>query len=123
MSGQGFYLFSPGLYPARMTYTLAAGATSFVPDAFGNLAGTSTLLNGPVRLSPTTGAAGDLLATVRSLRVLPDGGTFGYLLPAQSASRSLASGSTTTLFTGADGGHVSILNLYSLDDAKATLTL
>ncbi len=123
MAGQGFYLFSPGLYPGRMTYTLAAGATSFVPDAFGNLSGTSTLLNGPVRLSLTTGNAADLLATVRSLRVLPDGGTFGYLLPAESAAKSLTQGSTTTLFTGAHSGHVSILDLFSLDDAKATLTL
>ncbi|MGE5414397.1 MAG: hypothetical protein ACM3NW_09500, partial [Syntrophomonadaceae bacterium] len=65
----------------------------------------------------------NLGATVRSLRVLPDGGTFGYLLPAESATSSLAQGSTTTLFTGADGSQVTILNLYSLDDAKATLTL
>jgi hypothetical protein len=75
-----------------------------------------------VRFDTTAGAA-DLLASVRSARVLPDGGSFGYLLPAQSATTSLAQGSITTLFTGADSGHVSILNLYSLDDAKATLSL
>ena len=122
MTGQGYYLFSPGS-STRASFTLAGGATSFVPNAFPSRAVASNLLNGPVRLSPTTGNAADLLATVRSLRVLPDGGTFGYLLPAESAAKSLTQGSTTTLFTGAHSGHVSILNLYSLVDAKATLTL
>ena len=122
LGGSAYYLFSPGSFAPKLTYAVAAGGTSFVKDAFGNVASTSTLTNGPVRLDSTTGAA-DLLASVRSLRVLPDGGTFGYLLPAESAAASLAQGSTTTLFTGADSGHVSILNLYSLNDAKATLSL
>src|SRR5262249_51073443 len=121
--GQGFYLFSPGSFTPKTTYTLPPSSTSFLADAFGNLATSSTLLGGPVRLNTTTGSAADLLASVRSARVLPGGGTFGYLLPTQSATTSLPQGSTTTLFTGADSGHVSILNLYSLNDAQATLTL
>ena len=123
LAGQGLYLFSPGSFASKAAYTLPASSTSFLADAFGNLANQRTLLSGPVRLNTTTGSAADLLASVRSLRVLPDGGTFGYLIPAQSATTSLPQGSATTLFTGADSGHVSILNLYSLNDAKATLTL
>lgn len=123
ISGQGLYLFSPGSFTPKMTYTLSTNATSFFADAFGNLASASTLLSGPVRFNTLTGDATSLGGTVRSLRVLSDGGTFGYLLPAQSATTSLTQGSTTTLFTGADSGQITILNLYSLVDAKATLTL
>ncbi len=123
LGGKALYLFSPGSFAPTAAYTIPAGGTAFLSDAFGNLASPSTITNGPVRLNSTTGTAADLLASVRSLRVTPDGGTFGYLLPGQSAATSLAQGSTTTLFTGADSGHVSILNLYSLNDARATLSL
>jgi sugar lactone lactonase YvrE len=123
LGGQSVYLYSNGVFNPRTTYTLAANATSLIADTFGNLSSTSTLLNGPVRLGTTSGSAGDLAATVRSLRVLPDGGTFGYLFPTLSATTSLQKDSTTTLFTGALGSEVSILNLYSLVDAKATLSL
>jgi streptogramin lyase len=122
-SGQALYLYSPAAQTPRTTFTLAPGATSLLADTFGNLVDTSTLLNGPVRIGATTGSAADLTATVRSVRVLPDGGTFGYLFPADSATTSLAKDSTTTLFTGALASEVSILNLYSLVDAKATLSL
>ncbi|HYX22182.1 MAG TPA: hypothetical protein VFA98_15170 [Thermoanaerobaculia bacterium] len=123
LGGRALYLFSPGSFAPTAAYTIPAGGTAFLSDAFGNLATSSVVTNGPVRLNTTTGTPGDLLASVRSLRITPDGGTFGYLLPGQSAATSLAQGSTTTLFTGADSGHVSILNLYSLNDAQATLSL
>ena len=123
LGGQALYLFSAGSYAPKAAYSIPPGGTAFLSDAFGNLASTSVLTNGPVRLNSTTGTPGDLLASVRSARVLPDGGTFGYLLPGQSAATSLAQGSTTTLFTGADSGHLSILDLYSLNDAQATLSL
>jgi streptogramin lyase len=123
LAGQALYLDSPGSFAARATFTLAASATSLIADTFGNLTTTPTLLNGPVRLSTTTGSATDLTSTVRSLRVQPDGGTFGYLLPAETAQTSLQKDSTTTLFTGASSAEISILNLYSLDDAKTTLSL
>lgn len=123
LSGQALYLYSPASFAPRTTFTLAAGATSLIADDFGNIAGNTTLLNGPVRIGTTTGTAADLSATVRSVRVLPDGGTFGYLFPAQSSAASLVKDSVTTLFTGASDSGLSILNLYSLVDAKATLTL
>ncbi len=123
LTGQAFYLYSPASPTPRFSFTLAASATSLIADAFGDLAGTSTLLNGPVRLGATTSNTDDLTATVRSVRVLPDGGTFGYLFPALSATTSLLKDSTTTLFTGASSSELSILNLYSLVDARATLTL
>lgn len=123
LAGQAVYLYSAGAASPRATYTLAANATSLIADTFGNLSGTATLLNGPVRLGTTSGSAADLTATVRSVRTQPDGGTFGYLFPALSATTSLLKDSTSTLFTGALSSEVSILNLYSLVDAKATLSL
>ncbi|HTY43045.1 MAG TPA: hypothetical protein VMH79_14320 [Thermoanaerobaculia bacterium] len=123
ISGAGYYLYSPAQPTPRLTFQIASGGTTLIPDSFGTLAGTSTLLNGPIRLGLTSGDPTLLSATVRSLRTQPDGGTFGYLLPAQTTTTSLQKDSVTTLFTGAETGDVSILNLYSLDDAKATLTL
>ncbi len=123
ISGQSFYLYSPAAYAPKTTFTLAAGATTLFADAYGNLAGTSTLLNGPVRLGVTSGTAASLEATVRSVRVLPSGGTFGYLLPAASAAGSQRPGTTTTLFGGASSSETSILSLYALEDAQATLSL
>ncbi len=123
ISGQSLFLYSPADFAPKATFTLGAGATLLPPDTFGNLADSTTLLNGPVRIGVTAGSAADLSATVRSARVQPDGGTFGYLIPAEFATTSLLKDSTTTLFTGAEPSEVSILNFYSLDDAKATLTL
>jgi len=122
-TGAGYYLYSPGSFPPKLNFTVGANGTSFVSDAFGNLSSFTTLLNGPVRLGTTSGTTTDFSAAVRSLRVLPDGGTFGYLLPARTAAQSLTNGSTTTLFTGALETEASVLNLYSLDDARASLTL
>ena len=123
LTGQGYYLYSPGSFASQASFTLAGGATSFLSNAFPSPAAASNLLNGPVRLGTATGTAANLIGTVRSSRVLPGGGTFGYLFPAESATTSLAQGSMTTLFLGAAEGEVSILNFYSLVDAKATMTL
>jgi hypothetical protein len=123
LGGQSFYLYSPAAFAPKTTFTLAAGATTLFPDAYGSLAGTATLLNGPVRLGVTSGTASSLEATVKSVRILPSGGTFGYLLPAASSAGSLRPDSTSTLFTGASDSETSILSLYALEDAKATLSL
>ena len=122
LPGQAQYLYSPGAFAGTASYTLSAGATTFLANAFGSLGTSTTLLNGPVRLG-ATGSSGDFLASVRSSRVLSNGGTFGYLFPADGAASSLAPGSTASLFTGANSGELSILNFYSLDDATTTMTL
>jgi streptogramin lyase len=121
ISGQSLYLFSPGSFAPRATFTLNPGATSLFADNFGNVA--TQFVNGPVRLGATTGNAGDLFAQVRTARTTPGGGTFGYLLPATSVTTGLTTGSATTLFTGASDSEVSILSLSSLADARATLSL
>jgi streptogramin lyase len=117
------FLYSNGAFSPKPSFTLAAGATLFTADTFGNLAAPGILLQGPVRIGTTTGTPQDLAADVRSARVLQSGGTFGYLLPADSATTSLQNNSVTTLFTGALATEPSILTLYSLDDAGATLDL
>lgn len=121
--GEALYLYSPGSSALRAPFTIAAGASSLLSDIIGNIAGTATLLNGPVRLRSTSGDATKLLAAVRSTRVLPNGGTFGYLIPATAAGGSLGDGSAATIFTADLDSEVSILNLYALDDTVATLTL
>ena len=121
ISGQSLYLFSPGSFAPRTTFTLTPGATTLFADNFGNVA--SQFVNGPVRLGTTTGNAGDLFANVRTARIIPGGGSFGYLLPATSVATGLTTGSTTTLFTGASDSEVSILSLSSLVDARGTLSL
>jgi sugar lactone lactonase YvrE len=123
LPGSAFYLYSPASFTPRNAFTLAQSATSFIGDAFGPLASPATPLNGPVRMGIVGGTATNFLASVRSSRVLPNGGTFGYLFPAATERESLQQGSTTTLFTGANAGEVSILTFYSLDDAAATMTL
>ncbi len=115
------YLFSSGSFAARATFSIAPGETQFVEDAFGNVA--TAVVDGPIRLATTTGDPAGLVVTARSARVLPNGGTYGYTYPAAPASASLVSGFTTTLFTGALDTEVSILGLYALDAATATLTL
>jgi streptogramin lyase len=123
LPASAFYLYSPGAFTPHSSFALAANATDFVSNAFGPLASSASTLNGPVRIAIQGGTASNFLASVRSLRVLPGGGTYGYLLPAETEGESLATGSTTTLFTGASAGELSILNFYSLDDAAATMTL
>jgi streptogramin lyase len=121
ISGQSFYLFSPGSFAPKTTFTLAPGATTLFADNFGNVS--AHFVNGPVRIGSTSGNAAELFANVRTSRVVPGGGSFGYLLPATSVTTALTTGSTTTLFTGASDSEISILSLSSLVDARATLSL
>jgi streptogramin lyase len=123
LPGSAFYLYSPGSFAPRNSFTLAGNATSFLGNAFGGLASAATVLTGPVRIGIQGGTATNFLASIRSSRVQDDGGTFGYLLPAATEAQSLQQGSTTTLFTGANSGELSILSFYSLDDAATTMTL
>lgn len=123
LPGSAFYLYSPAAFAPRDSFTLTGNATSFLGNAFGPLASASTPLNGPLRIGIQGGTATNFLASVRSSRVLDNGGTFGYLLPAASEGASLQQGSTTNLFTGGNAGEVSILNFYSLEDASTTMTL
>jgi hypothetical protein len=123
INGDYLYLFSPGSFASRFPFTLAAGATQVFSDAFGAL-GNGALINGPVRFRASTGSALDnLVASVRSLRVLPGGGTFGYTEKAQNAANAINANGTATLFLGGREDDVSVLGLYSSVGGTATLTL
>jgi streptogramin lyase len=122
IAGDFLYLYSPGSFAARTPMTLAAGATQVFADAFGNL-GNGSLLHGPVRFRATAGAANDLVASVRSLRILSNGGSFGYVEKAQSAANALNANGAATLFLGGREDDVSVLGLYSSIGGSATLTL
>jgi streptogramin lyase len=123
ITGDALYLFSPGAFAPRATFSLAPGETQSLPDFFGNVGSTTDVARGPVRFEVSTGSASDLLATVRSARILTSGGTYGYSLFPASISESLGPGSSRTLFTGARDTQVSVLGLYTLDEAAGTLTL
>src|SRR5206468_10288578 len=56
IAGDALYLFSPGAFAARKSFSLAAGETQVLTDAFGNV-GTGSLTNGAVRFRVTTGDA------------------------------------------------------------------
>ena len=76
-----------------------------------------------MRIRVPTAGAPDLLASVRTTRVIPGGATFGFELPAAGAAASLTPGATRTLFTGARETDLSVLGLYSLAGGTGTLTL
>ena len=121
IGGQSLYLYSPGVFAPRTTWTLNPGATTLFGDNFGNIA--IPFVNGPVRIGTTSGSATDLFADVRTSRTTTAGGSFGYLLPATSILSGLTTGSTTTIFTGATDSETSILSITSLADAKGTVSL
>jgi sugar lactone lactonase YvrE len=124
LTGDALYLYSPGAFPPRTAFTLAPGATQVILDAFGNV-GSGALLNGAVRFRVTTGTATDLVASVRSTRITPEGATFGYELPATPAGENLGPGASATLFTGARDGtrEVPVLGMYSPGGSRGVLTL
>ena len=123
IAGQALFLFSPGYFAARATFNVGPGLTSLLSDAFGDLGSATIPINGAVRLLVTSGPADQLVARVRSARARADGGSFGYALPALSASQGLGSGSSRTLFTGARDSETSIFGFYTPSGAEAVFTL
>ena len=123
ISGEILYLFSPGFFAARQTFSLAAGGTSLLADAFGDLGSSSTTLTGPIRLHVTSGPAEALIATVRTARAREDGGAFGYSTPAFSPEEGLGAGESRTLFTGWRDNEKSIFGFFTTSGASAEFTL
>jgi hypothetical protein len=123
ISGEILYLFSPGYFAARQTFSLAAGGTSLLADAFGDLGSSSATLTGPLRIHVTSGPAEALVATVRTARAREDGGAFGYSTPAFSPEEGLGAGETRTLFTGWRENENSIFGFFTTSGASAEFTL
>jgi hypothetical protein len=122
LSGDFLYLYSDGAFAARQSISLAAGATQVVVDPYTNL-GNGALLDGPIRFRIATGAAGDLVSAVRSLRILPNGGSCGYSERGLSGANSLGANASATLFLGARDADVSVFGIYSPNGGTGTLTL
>ena len=123
ISGEMIYLFSPGYFAARQTFSLAPGGTSLVADAFGDLGSSSTTLTGPIRFHVTSGPAESLVATVRTAQAREDGGAFGYSTPAFTPAEGLGAGATRTLFTGWRENETSIFGFFTTSGASAEFTL
>jgi streptogramin lyase len=125
IGGEALYMYSPGAFAARATFTVGPGATQVLTDAFGNIGTAANIATGSVRVRALTGTAGDLVSSVRSTRIVPGGKTWGYALGGQNTAQCLGPGSETTLFTGGRAGEaeVSILGLYTPSFATGTMTL
>ena len=122
ITGEALYLFSPASFAPREAFTLAPGETRVIRDAF-RVGASLSLLFGPVRFRVTSGAAADLITSVRTVRTRPDGAGFGYAIPGRSGAESLTEGATRTLFTGSRATDISIFGFFTLTGAQATATL
>jgi streptogramin lyase len=121
--GEAFYMYSPGNFAARNEFTIAAGETRVLQDAFGPIGSGGVVATGSVRIHVQAGNAPDLHATVRSTRVTPIGASYGYALEPLSVGQSLGPGSSSILFTGARATEVSVLGIYTLEGGAGELTL
>ncbi len=123
ISGDALFLDSPGSFAPRTAFSVDPGATVFLPDAFQAVSTNSGLTMGPVRLRVTTGTATDLVASVRTERILDDGSSWGFAFPAQAQAETLGVGATRTLFTDARAETTAVLGFYAPVAASATATL
>jgi streptogramin lyase len=123
ITGNALFQFSAGNYPRSRPFTLAAGETQLLQDAFAGAATSQQLVLGPVRLQVTAGPAADLYASARSALYLANSGSFGLALPAQKAAEVLQAGAVRTLFTGSRAGEGSTFGYFSPAGGRAVVQL
>jgi hypothetical protein len=123
ISGELLYLFSPGFFPVRQTFSLGPGGTALVPDVFGDLGSSTIPVTGPIRVHVTSGPAESLEVSVRTAQAREDGGSFGYSTPAFSPAETLGEGASRTLLTGFRESETSVFGFYSPTGAEAVFTL
>jgi streptogramin lyase len=123
ISGNILYMYSPAAFAASTSFTIAPGETQFLSDALQGASSNSFVLFGPVRINVTGGNAGDLSATVRSSRLLDDGSSYGFSMPALSSGDSLNQGATRVLFTGNRASEAPVFGLFSPAGGQAKATL
>jgi streptogramin lyase len=123
IAGEALYLFSPGFFAARAAFTVPAGATVVLTDAFADLGSSTVPISGPVRIRVTSGPVENLAVSVRTAQARADGGSFGYSTPALTGAEGLGEGESRTLFTGGRESETSILGFYTPSGAEATFTL
>jgi streptogramin lyase len=123
ISGDALFLHSPGSFAPRATFSVDPGATVFLPDVFQAVSSNAHLTFGPIRLRVTTGTATDLVASVRTERVLDDGSSLGFSFPGEAQADVMGTGMTRTLFTDARPQTTAVLGLYAPAAASASLTL
>jgi hypothetical protein len=123
VSGTALFQYSPAAFPQTLAFDVGPGETVLYSDAFVGAATSASLMIGSVRLQVSTGAASDLLVSLRSNAVTDSGGSFGISLPAETADQALKTGDSRTLFTGARPGEISVLGLFSPSGGQGTATL
>ncbi len=117
------FFSSPAPPSSAKSYPVALNATLSVPNALG--AGQLNVGSafGSLLFSPGALDTGNYQAATRSYAVRPDGGTYGFSLPAQPVDSGLTAGSTAVLFLGTRADEISIFGLYSAVGATGVATL
>jgi streptogramin lyase len=123
ITGQALFQYSAGAFPRARTFTVGPGESLLLEDAFVGASSARSIVVGSIRIQVTGGQAADLLASARSARYLPGGGSYGLALPAQTGAQAMGAGTTRTLFTGMRPGETSILGFYTPGGATATAEL
>jgi DNA-binding beta-propeller fold protein YncE len=122
VAGDALYLFSAGSFAGRQAFTIPPGGTVRFSDAY-PVGRAYTPVFGPVRVRVTSGDVATLDPVVRTVRELPDGGTFGFALPALPLTATLPAGVTRTLFAGAREAEATVLGVYAPEGGQGVGTL
>jgi streptogramin lyase len=117
------FFSSPVPPPPTKSYRVEANTTLTVPNALGSADLNAGDAVGSVLFTPHVGDTGNYQAATRSYAVRPDGGTYGFTLPAQEVSTGLTGASDRTLFLATQPGETSIFGTYSPTGATGTGTL
>src|SRR5262245_14751610 len=122
IAGTALFQYSAAANPRARAFFVAPGQTAVVADAFLGAATAGTLVLGGVRIQITSGQAADLIATVRTSRVIGNGSA-GAAFPAVPASATLGTGASRTLFLGTRAADVSTFGYFSSSGGEATAKL
>ena len=123
VSGDILYLYSAGQFPTSTPFSVAPGQTLVIPDTFPFTSTNGGLVFGPARIRISSGAGGDLVGSVRSRLLLPDGSTYGFSVPVLGPAEIPAQGAQFDLFLGYRAADHSAFGAYSPFGGSAEATL
>ena len=117
------FFSSPVPPPPTKSYRVGEAVTLTVPNALGSGELNAGDAVGSVLFTPHVGDTGNYQAATRSYAIRPDGGTYGFALPAQVVSSGLTGASNRTLFLASQPEETSIFGTYSPTGATGVGTL
>jgi hypothetical protein len=115
---------SPAPPPRTGQYNFGADGTLFVADALGASKLNAGDADGSLVFSPHVGDENNYQALTRTYGVRPDGGTFGFEMPARPFTSGLSPGASEgELFLPADADVTGIFGLFAPTGAEGTAVL